>query len=319
MLTYLKNKIRDRRFRSLLKKCEISNESLSDINNMFSIGHTIHDIEHKLEFFNWSDSINLRKKPNYFKYFNKVFEDGYNIKKIDSLFTKILCSNFLDLLPKNPISYENPDKLEQDIDNIQEIIYLINNSAYKTIFKPLEKDEKKRFLEVVKKNKDIFQHFRICDIENFCKENNFNFINPWVERYQKLISLIENDGDVELIYNKKNIVIIQVFNNESAKKFGSKKWCLKNKESWKEYVGKKSQYFVYNFNYHYEFEEHLLGFTIKPKKKTKKGSKSKVSYIFDQENSLVWDEDCELTKKNAKEEGVSKWIVKIGSLLFKNQ
>lgn len=318
MLNYLKNKIRDRRFRSLLKKCDISNESLSDINNMFNIGHSIHDIEHKLEFFNWSDSLNLRKKPNYFRYFSKLFEDGHNITKIDSLLTKILVSNFLDFLPKNPISYENPDKLEQDIDNIQRKIHIINNSAYKSIFKSLEKDQKKRFLEVIEKSKDIFEHFRICDIENFCKENNFNFINPCLERHQKLISLIENDGDVELIYNRNNIVILQVFNSESAKKFGSKKWCLKKTESWKEYVGKKSQYFVYNFNYHYEFEEHLLGFTIKPKKKTKKGSKSKVSYIFDQENSIVWDGDCELTKKNAKEEGVSKWIAKIGSLLLKN-
>jgi hypothetical protein len=170
---------------------------------------------------------------------------------------------------------------------------------------------------------------KISTIDKICNENGINFINPNINKRENLLSSIKSDNKVNLIYHDNNIIIVQVFDTDSIQKYGSKSWCIKNKNSWEEYVGRKnSQYLVWNFNYHFEYDWHLLGFTIRHRscKFCECDYKSKVKYIYDMVNDEVWNSDNrsyhhKFNKENFKyiTDGEDLWPVKAYKIIKKSR
>jgi hypothetical protein len=246
----------------------------------------------KRKFNKWCDYHNLKNKnPHYFKYFTLLFERGYKLYEINNLYKKLMNSNNLNLLPQNPVTYDDPNHLIKQIDYVDNVVSNIRKSPFKSTFNSENQENKFKMVDLCRKGdlKNLFPE-EITSIESFCKKWNLKFKNTNQSRKSKLLSAVSKDKKVKLIYNQDNIVIIQVLNTKSAKVYGAKPWCIKDKKHWDEYVGKKSQYFVFNFNYHPDYDWFLLGFTIKNKScdSCKCVRSSKVHWIFDQENKQLW-------------------------------
>jgi hypothetical protein len=273
------------------------------------------------KFNKWCDYQNLKNKnPHYFKYFNLLFERGYEKDEISSLYKKLMDSNNLNLLPQNPVTYDDPNHLIKKIDYVDYVVSNIRKSPFKSTFNSETQENKFKMVDLCRKGEfDDFFPVEIKTIEDFCQKWNLKFKNNNQSRMSKLLNALSEDKKVKLIYNKDNIVIIEVFNPKSVKVYGAKPWCIKDKKHWDEYVGKKSQYFVFNFNYHPDYDWFLLGFTIKHKScdSCKYVRSSKVHWIFDKENKEVWCKDDGNFEKDFKHSYDNQFPVKAFKLIKK--
>lgn len=224
------------------------------------------------------------KNPHYYKFFKSLIskEEINDMKKV---WPYLKSKNLTKFLWKSPLEYNNLNKLYSDILYVEGVMNEIKSSPYKDMFNSINLEDKKKFIWTVD---DIYPS-EISQIKEFCIKNNFNFIDKTISLKEKLIKSILSDKNIKLLYNKDNIIIIEVFTHNDIKKYGSKEWCIKKEDSYKEYVGKNSQYLVFNFNYHHDYCEHLLGFTIKTKKCKFCNSKRKpkLYYCFDKDNNQV--------------------------------
>lgn len=263
------------------------------------------------KFEEWCDSKNLKNKhPHYYKFFSK-FADTNELSSIINTFE--ILENFkskLKYLDVNPLSYNSLWDLTKDIEYIDYVIRMIKPSPYNDVFNEQDLEGQKKLIKLVKESGLDLYPGEIKKISRFCKKNGLKFTNTNPSRKEKLLKSVASDKKVDLIYNQDNIVIIQIFDTDSSKKYGAKPWCIKDKSHWKEYVGKKSQYFIYNFNYHHDYDWYLLGMTLKERScnHCKCVSKLKVRWVFDQENNEVWNGVTKFNKSNYKYNYDNSWV-----------
>lgn len=234
------------------------------------------------------------KNPNYYKFFVSLHEKNKKIKTKDfkSLFSILIqYKQYLYILPKQPIVYDNIDDLKRDLGYyINFYIDICNVSGYiNRYLQKLKKDEVKRFISL----RNNFPYEKVCNdgdilaFNSFLSNNNFPYKNQSevFNDYRNYLS----KSNIPIIYEKGLVIIVKV-NRDQLKKIGSDNWCIRKKDSWDEYVSSKSkQYIIIDFSYFPDHRFSMIGFTVK---------NGKATYAYDKSNrSIVLDSIKKYTKK----------------------
>lgn len=119
-------------------------------------------------------------------------------------------------------------------------------------------DEKKlNFIKKVSNINDINEFFKLLRavVADFFIWNRDSFIEY----------LNENKFNVNIIYDKNNIVILEVFDYHAINNIGkTTNWCItKQKKFWNDYItqynGKRKQFVIFNFNYKEDSDLSIIG------------------------------------------------------------
>lgn len=196
-------------------------------------------------------------KENNDKYYDSLY-GLYNYIK-----TQI---NITDYLPKNIIKYDSFENLIDDITKAQDDI-LINN-FYKNIYTKLRKDidiKDEKIKDIILKYIKLPEEAKktmtpLVDYKNKGKKgmDYINDLNVFVEKLshdrENTLKEIKKHGDnIEVVYDKNDILIIRTFDKKAIKEFGSQRWCIvyAQESYYNRYCNpleNMTQYIIFDFN-----------------------------------------------------------------------
>lgn len=135
---------------------------------------------------------------------------------------------------------------------------LSDESFYNLILKASKKQEGiESFISKISRYKD-YKSLKTA-IELFSKDINNDKEN--------VISLVKKLNDSKIVYDKNNIVIVEVGSFDDIKKLASDtSWCILGETMWKSYTKNRHQFILYNYNIDEFDPKFKIGFTL-----TKKG------------------------------------------------
>ncbi len=249
-----------------------------DKKNNFKIFQNICDIENTF----LEDSLNfmLRKNPSLYKFVKqKINDDGFKNDIPMSAF--LMCNNILensnilknakfDMNSIKDMSFEySDDKINNIVrnDKIKSFAYSIVSKKYEHL---INEDSLKFFEEFYDLNfsKKTLQSLIGVKIAAFNTSEDFNvflsnvFNNLSEFKEEKLLEKLEL-FNIQPVYNKDNVYVIEVKDYPTSKAFGSPQWCIVREESYfNDYANNNRQYFLFDFNRSETDEQSMIGFTL---------------------------------------------------------
>ena len=224
-------------------------------------------------------SFSLRKNPHLAKIFHKkLLELKYNndvvslletmqsildnhqiLKNINFNFNEINNKSieaFSDLIDSSIRRYkiENYRKSiisNKYIDYLDEYNYKLFESLYdeKVSKEDLQKYIGKKLASC--KNKEMFNE-SIKTLINIINSFEINIITNKLKK-----------DDINIFYNKDNVIAFEVKEYQQSKKYGSQSWCIQRSEStFENYISNSKQIFVYDFNKEVHDNKSMFGITI---------------------------------------------------------
>lgn len=224
-------------------------------------------------------SFSLRKNPHLSKIFHKkLLELKYNndvvslletmqsildnhqiLKNINFNFNEINNKSieaFSDLIDSSIRRYkiENYRKSiisNKYIDYLDEYNYKLFESLYdeKVSKEDLQKYIGKKLASC--KNKEMFNE-SIKTLINIINSFEINIITNKLKK-----------DDINIFYNKDNVIAFEVKEYQQSKKYGSQSWCIQRSEStFENYISNSKQIFVYDFNKEVHDNKSMFGITI---------------------------------------------------------
>ena len=248
----------------------------------------------------------LSKNPGYVGQMTEwLFDDKIPLNELESLYNKLIN------LKRNgkPIHIDDKQfekvvdeilKAEQEIDVYRIVNKMSSNS--KALVKKIIQEPNYNlastfslFYKLSKKGPEIIQKFlsrsasfkTLDDIEKYYKILDIGIVNT--KEYIK--SSIENLENSHIVYDKDNILVLQVGDHEDIKKIANDcTWCIvQYKSNWDSYCNGRYQFIVWNFNL-MEFENLFkIGITMRPD--------STVYVAFDYMNKSCLEYAKEFVKK----------------------
>jgi hypothetical protein len=215
------------------------------------------------KFIRWSDTFK-DSNPNYYKYFcHYYYDDKINFNELCGLFDFLkINKKFLWVLPKGVLSYKDFYELCLDCELVKKFkifkekaYNMYNNSQL--LFAPklfLDNLSSKDWLRLFNIRHEIPENIiRFEQFSNFfIKKNKFPFYDDRKEDIERII-----------IYNENNIIIVKIKTCEAFRAIGLKKWCIRDKDQWNEYVYKGDKQFItYDFNFLPDYPYFNFAFTI---------------------------------------------------------
>jgi hypothetical protein len=185
-----------------------------------------------------------------------------------------------NLMSTPPAQYDSFEKLADDLRKLPEldmvkkefINELPSKLKEKDLIKNLSENDIAVIIEYLKKPQELF---RPKHESNNIREHleyiagRLKILNnqTFSKLYNELTSEWKNIDDVELIYEKNNILVFRTINPLFIKKFGSQKWCIVyGMDHWfKNYVNPlvgNTQFIVFDFNQPLESQRFKYGITI---------------------------------------------------------
>lgn len=220
----------------------------------------------------------LSKHKNWLIFFEKYETNIY--KK--NYYSWLIISN-LHIIKKESskispfIKYSSMEKFYKTLTEL--IFYYKKNQIIKKNFDekkienlfPGERTKNLFFDLYLKMKKNDFQRLIKEKISAFINEEeffyflyNFNFFhNKWnLKDYIEILN--KNNLTNNIVYNKNNILILQIFNFKEAFSLGTHNWCISRKESFfKEHnIGCSKLFFIYDFNKKQYLSSSNIGVTI---------------------------------------------------------
>ena len=224
-------------------------------------------------------SFSLRKNPHLAKIFHKkLLELKYNndvvslletmqsvldnhqiLKNINFNFNEINNKSieaFSDLIESSIRRYkiENYRKSiisNKYIDYLDEYNYKLFESLYdeKVSKEDLQKYIGKKLASC--KNKEMFNE-SIKTLINIINSFEINIITNKLKK-----------DDINIFYNKDNVIAFEIKEYQQSKKYGSQSWCIQRSEStFENYISNSKQIFVYDFNKEVHDNKSMFGITI---------------------------------------------------------
>ena len=195
------------------------------------------------------------------------------------IYSKIMNNrNDLNFLPKPLSQYTELVYLERDLNNIPKLkltkrfanLIIDKNLKAQVIEKSLNNNDLKYYFENIdgtpdaKTFKQKLNRYKTYDeivkyLETYINfhRNDFN--------YEKIMKKVNERGDLKVLYNKDEKVLVHVTSHEGLKAIGSPTWCIYNSsQNYSEYTkgGLYNQYVFFNFDETVYSEYSMIGFTM---------------------------------------------------------
>ena len=253
--------------RKLLKKYKVSEDD-----------HKFVQIRNIIESIFGKNQLGYLGLATYFAYTRKQ-----DLNSLARIFTEINRNkNVLKKLPKQVVSYKDPEELIDDLTELKEWV-----TFNKEFIQRLKGDFKKEARED-KELKDAY-----IGLANDIKKDLINNFLPKIARYksyedfrisvfnylsspdnsEEIIKQVNDTDGINIVYNKDGIIVAEVFTYKASCAIGSKSWCISTGENWWEnYNSLKSgnkQYFLWNLNVPSTNINSRVGVTIKPNSEVK--------------------------------------------------
>lgn len=210
------------------------------------------------------------KSPSYYKLFKEIYNRRISNDDFKWVYFMLKSNKeYVYYLPKSPLAYKNLNSLKSDISIYictakgKSVMYESNNVKTKFINR-LSKDDKRKLLHsFIYGNRINF--YLYDDVMKYLKKNNIKYDYSIDNSMSRLIDIAKSTKGIKIVYNKDRIVILKVSNHNAMRAVGTKKWCItRDKETFKDYVGKKEkQYVVFDFNIFHTHSNHNVAFTLK--------------------------------------------------------
>jgi len=233
----------------------------------------------------WTHEMSL-KHPSYYKLFCKYYyEQHIQSYTLQNFYNFILKFNkqYLFLMPKNVISYDNFKELQRDISKISKyrnLEYYLNDKNFPYSFlQKLSREEKKKLFDVYIKDKKSIPNAKIySEFLKFLKKNKFSHqLKANKFNFKDTLNVIKLTGDCEILYRKQKIIIVNVKTFQAMKKIGNKAWCItRTLYHWYQYVGSNDQFIIFDFNIIQSHPDFSYSFTFRGKE---------FLYVFDASNN----------------------------------
>jgi hypothetical protein len=195
------------------------------------------------------------------------------------IYSKIMNNrNDLNFLPKPLSQYTELVYLERDLNNIPKLkltkrfanLIIDKNLKAQVIEKSLNNNDLKYYFENIdgtpdaKTFKQKLNRYKTYDeivkyLETYINfhRNDFN--------YEKIMKKVNERGDLKVLYNKDEKVLVHVTSHEGLKAIGSPSWCIYNSgDNYNNYTkgGLYNQYVFFNFDETVYSEYSMIGFTM---------------------------------------------------------
>ena len=206
-----------------------------------------------------------------------------NIKTVfavcNHIYSKIMNNrNDLNFLPKGLNQYTELVDLERDLNNIprfkltkrfanliidktlkaQVIENGLNNNDLKYYFENIDgTPDAKTFKQKLNRYKTIDEIAKYLETYINFHRNDFS--------YEKIMKKVNERGDLKVLYDKDQKVLVHVTSHEGLKAIGSPSWCIySNSQTYSEYTqgGLYNQYVFFNFNDIIDSQYSMIGFTM---------------------------------------------------------
>ncbi len=224
-------------------------------------------------------SYSLRKNPQLLKIFsNKLKEIENNYEVIDLIETMQTLLNNHQILKNSNFDFNtlNNKSIESFSDSMHLFIRIHKIENYR---KSIISNKYAHFLD-----EQNFKYFETLYDEKVSKEDLQKYIGKKLaackdkkmfnESIKTLINIYNSfDKDIlisklkseniDIFYEKNNIIAFEVKEYEQCKKFGSQSWCIQRSENtFLNYISKSKQIFVYDFNKDVNDNKSIFGMTI---------------------------------------------------------
>ena len=187
--------------------------------------------------------------------------------------------HLLKYLPKQIVSYDDPEKLEDDLNKLEE--FKKYNQEFVSNLKGQIKSKARYDIELMSIYNGLSDEMKNDIINNFVKPKSSRYkdfksfkedVILYTQRSgnpEEIIEYIEKTKGAYLFYNEKNFIVAEIYDRSASCQLGSKSWCISGKTGsyWQNYAGLNTgnkQYFIWNLNVPISSLESLIGVTIKP-------------------------------------------------------
>lgn len=120
---------------------------------------------------------------------------------------------------------------------------------------------------------DFNLYFKYHIKKDVNKDNIINELKEYISilynfKYELILEKIKIN-EIDILYDNKEIIIINIDNYNKLKDFGSKSWCIKDDlASFNKYIGNNNLYIMYDFKKFVNSSESIIGYTIDKKTNT---------------------------------------------------